>query len=46
MSFEFDHYRLIPTADMRAKAAEWGRQTRATIERNGHWPAGLKRIDA
>ena len=43
---DFDQYRLIPTADMRAQAAAWGRQTRATIERNGDWPAGLARFEA
>lgn len=44
--FEFDQYRLIPAASMRAQAAAWGRQTRAAIERDGNWPTGLRRFDA
>jgi len=44
--FEFDQYRLIPKADMRAQAAKWGRETRGAIERNGDWPTVLRRFDA
>lgn len=41
--FEFDQYRLIPKDDMRRQAAEWGNETRETIERNGDWPESCVR---
>lgn len=38
---EFDQYRLVPAQDMRAMAARWAEQTRASIISAGLWPKGL-----
>ncbi len=42
---EFDQYRLIPKADMRATAAYWGADTREIILLSGHWPDDLPLVE-
>lgn len=42
---EFDQYRLIPTDQMRAQAAQWGALTRVLIIDAGQWPKSLPRYD-